>query len=498
MNIHRLRLAFFSILILALAVPAAASAADSLRTTFLFSRSVTGGVPNGPSRNGTISNDQWIARVIAYESDATNIVPGDTNGVTDVFMVNRAAPWGNNGTPWTMGATELVSKGIGGVPANGASYRPVLDGASHNKPSCIAFISEASNLVSGDTNGVADAFVYNLANGKIERVSVDSKGKQSNGPSFDVSVSGDCRRVAFTATSTNLGLKSSGKAAWRNARTSGSTAGLRQVFVHVRSGKGLDKFFKGVTFVASANDGGRVGNGDSYEPSFGRAGKSVVYTSTASNLDRGDGNAQTDVYERTFTRYYTHVHGKGVQALDFDTRLVSSAGGHAGNGPSQHPSVTDDGRYVAYETLASNILAGDSNGVSDIARADMKKKHPKQDWVSKSYIGIGNGHSNRPTVSGAGEFVLFDSESTVFKPSSSVQDDANGVRDMFLWNAPTRNVSLESRDWDNHYLKNPSANPASSSRGNYVLFESADPNIDQLIENLSGNQQVYMRYLGPK
>lgn len=498
MKKHRLRIAFLFVLILVLAAPAAASAAESLRTTFLFSRSVTGGVPDGPSRNGTVSNDQRIARVIAYESDATNIVAGDTNGVTDVFMVRRAAPWGNNGTPWTMASSELVSTGMGGAPANGRSYMPTLDGSSHTKPSCVAFVSEASNLVAGDTNGVADAFVRDINSGKITRVSVDSKGKQSNGATFDISVSGDCRRIAFTAAATNLGLKRANKAAWRNARTTGSTGGYRQVFVHVRSGKGLDRFFKGMTFVASANDRGRVGNGDSYEPSFGRAGKSVVYTSTATNLDRGDGNAHTDIYERTFTRYYAHVHGKGVQALKFDNRLVSSAGGRAGDGPSQHPSVTDDGRYVAYETLAGNLLAGDSNGFSDIVRADMKKKRPKQEWVSKSYIGIGNGPSNRPVVSGAGEFILFDSDSTVFKPSASVQDDANGVRDMFLWNAPTRNVSLESRDWDNHYLKSPSVNPASSSRGNYVMFESADANIDQLIANLSGDQQVYMRYLGPK
>jgi len=69
---------------------------------------------------------------------------------------------------------------------------------------------------------------------------------------------------------------------------------------------------------------------------------------------------------------------------------------------------------------------------------------------------------------------------------------------MFLWNAPTSNTSLESRDWDNGYLDQPSHNPVTSSRGNYVLFESTAENIDQLIANYTGVQQVYLRYLGPK
>ncbi|MBK5229681.1 MAG: hypothetical protein JJE27_00765 [Thermoleophilia bacterium] len=498
MKRFHLRLAVLSILLIACSLPATASAADSLRTTFLLSRSTTGGVPNGPSRNGAISNDQRIARVTAYESDATNIVAGDTNGVTDVFMVRRATPWGDNGTPWLMSATELVSTGSGGAPANGPSYKPAIDGSSHNSPSCVAFVSEASNLVRGDTNGVADAFVRDVRGGKITRVSVNSAGRQANGPTFEVSVSGYCRRIAFTSTATNLGFKRAGKLAWRSARMAGSAGGFRQVYVHVRSGKGMDKAFKGMTFLASSNDHGRPGNRDSFEPSFARAGKAVVFTSNATNLDRGDRTSRPDVYERTFNRHYAHIHGKGVQSLKFDTRLVSAAGRKSGNGPSQHASATDDGRYVAYETTATNLLPGDTNGVSDIARADMKRHRVTQQWVSRSYLGIGNGPSNHPVVSGAGVFVLFDSEATNLKASAAIANDVNGVRDLFLWNAPTHNVSLESRSWDNGYLKRSSAHPASSSRGNYVLFESAAAGIDELISNLTGVQQIYLRYLGPK
>src|SRR4051794_21987881 len=160
--------------------------AESQRTTFLLS-TAQGSFPNGPSRNATVSHDQRIARFMAYESDASNIVDGDTNNATDVFLVIRAQPFGHNGTPWKASGTQLVSKGQGGAPANGASYRPALDGDSHHNPHCVAFVSDASNLVPGDTNGKADAFVYDIRSQRIQRMSVSSTGGQSNGTTYDIS-----------------------------------------------------------------------------------------------------------------------------------------------------------------------------------------------------------------------------------------------------------------------------------------------------------------------
>src|SRR3954454_8304489 len=109
----------------------------------------------------------------------------------------------------------------------------------------------------------------------------------------------------------------------------------------------------------------------------------------------------------------------------------------------------------------------------------MKTGKQRLNWVSKTRIGgIGNGNSHDPVISDAGEFILFASEATNLRPSESVKPDPNGVQDVFLWNAPTKNVSLESRDAENGYLDAPSQHPATSSRGNYVPFESADPLID--------------------
>jgi hypothetical protein len=509
------------------AVPAIASAA-STRTTVLLSRSASGGFPDGPSRNPAVSHDARIARLMAYESDATNIVPDDVNGQTDVFLVQRAAPWGSDGTPWSIGPTQLVSVGIGGAPANGPSTLPSLDGDANHAPHCVAFISAASNLVPGDTNGQPDAFVRDLSTGVTQRVSVASDGTQANGPTTDVSIDGACERVAFTSQSSNLALTKTTRVAWKSARTAQSPA-TKQVYVRIIAGSGADAGFKGLTFLASASKRGAAANADADEPAFAGAGKAVVFASRASNLAAHDGNGNLDVFERTFTRAFAHAgDGNGVQALRFDTTLVStSTRGRSGNGASEHPDVSDDGNFVAFQTTARDILPGDSNGTSDIAEMDLNGQLARKPpyscsrtaggrvacFVSKSKAtSIGNGPSADPTISGAGEFVLFDSDATNLRESQSVRADANGVRDVFLWNRPTGNVSLESRaapaaaGEKGSYLNVASQGPVTSSRGNYVPFVSKGTGIDvPLVASLPGgmtpepvNDLIYVRYLGTK
>jgi hypothetical protein len=121
-----------------LAAPATALAAPEpwapWRTTFLVSRAADGGFPNGPSRNAQVSQDgRWGGRV-AFESDATDIVGGDTNGATDIFVVNRRAPYPNNGSEWEIGANERVSMAADGSAANGRSYGPSIDGSPATGP----------------------------------------------------------------------------------------------------------------------------------------------------------------------------------------------------------------------------------------------------------------------------------------------------------------------------------------------------------------------------
>jgi hypothetical protein len=463
----------------------------SVRTTTLLS-SANGRLPNGPSRNASVSHDQRIARNIAYESDATDLVAGDTNGVTDIFLVRRAHPYGGeNGTPWRAATTLLISAGIDGAPANGRSYSPSVDGDSHHPPTCVAFISDASNLVPDDTNGRPDGFVYYIKEKTIQRVTVDSDGGQANGSAYEVSISGHCKRIAFTSNATNLALTETNNASWATGVTDATTQRRRQVYVHFIGGTHENKVFTGLTFLLSATSDGVPGNADSGEPTFARSGKAVVFSSTATNLVAGDRTPASDIYERTLFRKFNRLaDGGGVQTLQGSLLLVSETpDGKAGNDASRHPSVSDDTRYVAFETDASDLLADDFNGVTDIARADMDATSPTVEWVSATPLGgIANGPSHHPVISDAGMFILFDSDATNLRPSEHVRLDPNGVKDVFLWNAPTRNVSLESRDATNGYLNQPSEDPATSSRGNYVAFESAT----------ATGEQVFLRYLGPK
>ena len=470
---------------LALIPATTAQAATSVSFSLLLSKSVDGGFPNGASQNGRVSADKRIARYIGYESDATNLVFGDDNGLTDVFVVRRdtsVSSFNSKGSPWVPGAIFLVSRGQGGQPANGRSFGLSLDGDSDQNAHCAAFVSEASNLVAGDTNGVADAFVADLSNRKIRRVSLSSSGKQANAATSDVSISGDCSRVAFSSKATNLAAK-----ATASDRAHRANNGKSQVFVRFLEGDD-----KGKVLLASVSDSGKTGNGNSTKVEFARKGHAVVFESTSSNL-APDGNGAPDVFLRQFKRFT----GKVRPQFEFDTELISATkGGKAGNGASVNPSVDSKGRYVAFQTSATNI-AGRTGGHTQIVRADRDKD--KKQIVSSNRDGsIGNGDSDNPAISAIGYFVFYDSVATNFRPAGRAADE-NGQRDIFKWYERTGNSDLESRDFMNAFIQAGSSNPHAGLHGNYVAYQSFDRNVDATVRGLGPSlfPVMYVRYVGP-
>jgi len=543
-------------------VPAFAGAFSPTRDreTHLLSRSIHGGFPNGPSRNGAFSQDNQAASLAAFESDASDIVRGDTNGLTDVFVVHRGGRFsGSGGEPWEPASTQLASRGLGGAPANGRSWLPDLDGdAVHGHPHCVAFVSDASNLVPGDANGKPDAFVYDLRTGRTTLVSVDSHGAQSDGATYDVKIDGGCTRVAFTSDADNLALTSTKSARARPLVTKAPPPGTKQVYVHALNGGG-DNFGLGkVTFLASASDHGVPGNGDSHDVSLGKigdacppsrchasSGDSVSFTSDANNLTGGDGNGQPDVYQRTFrlSRDPTARHGGGTLRLLVHTRLVSAtSSGAAGNGASTHPAQNDDGQYVAFETAASNLLPGDGNHVSDVALRGMWGQAQRMQFVSRGReTGPGNRGSFRPTITRPASIVFYESDASNLQPRPARHGhyaDRNCMRDIFFWNTTSHTASLQSRDSDQSILNLPeasgaggdcppviaggSSHAAASYYGNYFLFESSYPLIDLPLAHTGlpsvpvigrlvtpvlaatrsnddpSLHQVYLRYNGPR
>jgi hypothetical protein len=177
----------------------AASAAPALaeHPKALLAHTPSGGQPNAPALDPAISKDGRMDRYAAYDSAATDITPG-TNGHRNVYLVKRGGAITRTGTPWTMGATTLVSKGIGG-PANGDSWGPAFDGYDYVhagreitvKPKCLAFVSAASNLVRGDGNGHADVFLKRLSGG-LKRIATPAAASE-------VALDGRCWYVAYVA-----------------------------------------------------------------------------------------------------------------------------------------------------------------------------------------------------------------------------------------------------------------------------------------------------------
>jgi hypothetical protein len=180
---------------LALTTPAIAAAPASAGVQQLLSQNAAGEAPNAPVESVVISRDARDARYAAYTTAATNLTPG-VDGHRNIYLATRAPGYGKFGTPWQLGSTTLVTRGLGGAPANGDSWAPDLDGSSNHDdaiaPRCLAFVSAASNLVSGDTNGKPDVFIRDLRNGKIRRIA-------TKGPASEVSVSGRCDIISWVS-----------------------------------------------------------------------------------------------------------------------------------------------------------------------------------------------------------------------------------------------------------------------------------------------------------
>jgi Tol biopolymer transport system component len=157
-----------------------------LNITTRVSTSTTQAEANAGAAEPDISGN---GRYIVFQSAANNLVPGDSNGVTDIFLHDRL-----------LMTTQRVSVAATGDQALGPSRAPVIsDDGRH-----VAYISEAANLVLGDRNGAADVFLYHVVTGKVLRVSVSTRGVEADGPALEVAISGDGRIVAFVSVASNL------------------------------------------------------------------------------------------------------------------------------------------------------------------------------------------------------------------------------------------------------------------------------------------------------
>jgi hypothetical protein len=399
----------------------------------------TGGAQaNGVSAWPASSSD---GRYIAFHSDASNLVAGDTNGITDVFVRDRL-----NGT------TERVSVDSNGAQANAGCVAAVISGDGRY----VAFMGDATNLVTGDTNATVDIFVRDRQTGTTTRVSVDSAGIQGNDLSYYPSISSDGRYIGFYSRATNL--------------VSGDTNSTWDSFVHDRQ--------TATTIRVSLDSNGVQGNDISGQPLFSDDARYVTFSSRATNLVPGDTNLTFDVFVRDLQTGVTtrvSVDSNGVEGnsasgdprisangrfvifgslatnlipggtngydqvflhdtQDGVTALVSAnTSGSQANARSESGHLSKDARYVAFVSFANNLVPLDTNDWPDVFLRDVQTGETSRVSVNSSGA-QGNGRSgadihNSPSVciSADARFVVFGSEAT-----NLVTDDTNGLQDLFV------------------------------------------------------------------
>jgi Tol biopolymer transport system component len=317
-------------------------------------------------------------RYVLFGSAANNLLGpgGDTNGASDVFIYDRQ-----------LHVTQRISVGPAGVEADKASGNPAIS----TDLRFVAFSSQATNLLGpgGDTNGVSDVYVRDQMTGTCERVSVGPAGLQADGSSDTVAISADGRFVAFRSVATNL------------LGPGGDTNGaFDDVFVHDRQ--------TGITECISVAPDNTQGNLGSTGARISADGRFVAFQSSSNNLlgVGGDTNSFADVFVRDRQTGVTELASVGL-------------GGVQGNATSALGDISADGRFVVFESQATNLLGPgiDTNGAWDIFVRDRQRGTTAR--VSVGPGGVqSNGDSLYPIISADGRFVVFESAATNLLGSS--------------------------------------------------------------------------------
>lgn len=367
---------------------------------------------NETSRSPSISGD---GRLVAFCSLADNLVEADDNEKMDIFVYDRSE-----------GRLECLTRG-----ADGHSFNPVV--SSNGR--FVAFVSQATNLVEGDTNGHEDVFVHDRKTGRTWRGSVDSQGGEAEGRSGSPSLSADGRYLAFESSAANL--------------VPDDTNASRDIFVH-------DNWLQETRRVSLGEDGLQA-DADSSSPSISADGSRVAFQSEATNL--GSENYETNVYVRDRQNGRTLVGSL-------------SPAGEPANGRSTRPALSGDGRKLAFETTATNQVEGGSRGMGDIVLRDLDSGQMALASAP------GDRASSNASLSFDGSVIAFDSFADNLTPG-----DQNGESDIFVRELPGGETTRFGGSAGS-YL------PALSSDGKSVAFMSLASDLGPGDDN--GTWDVYM------
>jgi len=342
----------------------------------LISRNGEGQQATGNSLFPAISGD---GSVVVFASDAADIDPAcAVPGVTNIFRQDALE---RETRPLCLSVPATAAG------ADGDSLYPAVSGDGR----VVSWASSASNLVNGDSNGLPDVFLRG-AGGVIQLVSIASSGEQGDGISSLSSLNGDGSRIVFMSEATNL--------------VADDSNGVSDIF--------LRDLVSGETTRISKSSTGEQGNAPSYGPVFSAGGRYVGFVSSASNLVAGDSNGKRDIFLR-----------------DLETGIservsVATDGGQA-DGDSDYASVTADGRCVAFQSKATNLVPDDGNGDEDVFVHDRQTRKTLRVSVS------GKGKEARgagffPVISADGSAVVFTSDAPGLTPNA----DGKGDPDVYV------------------------------------------------------------------
>ena len=427
-------------------------------TTFLVSGNTAGVFGNDVSADPAISGD---GKRISFASNASNLVTDDTNGKRDVFvrdltantlsLVSRSATAiGNNDSPADDPASLAVSPSV--ISADGAF---------------VAFTSQASNLVDRDGNGATDVFIAQLPT-VAQPSAISLVSRRSNDPALTVktgsedstlttgnSVSADGRYVVYASKAPEL--------------ASNDANGAQDVFIR-------DNQTKTVTLI-SRNPAKASGNGSSFSPVISGDGQFVVFVSDASDLVSGDTNGASDLFlwERSQPDTLT---------------LISKVNGGttSGDRASINPIISGNGQYVVFTSLATNLVDGDGNAKQDVFVWERSTKTTTLVSHANGSKNSSDGTSENAAISNDGQFITFTSDGT-----NLISTPTAAQKQVFLWDRKTAPLSLISRDSAGTIANAESNNAAVSSDGRYVAFTSSATNLFGIDNNAA--QDVFIRDL---
>jgi len=298
---------------------------------------------NGDSSNPAVSGDGTRA---AFSSRATNLSALDANTTRDIYV--RTISSG------AYVVASLPAPGLFAIIPNGDSTQPSLSETG----TYVAFRSAASNLVAGDSNGVEDIFYRTPGSQNvlpaIIRASVSSAEVQANGSSANPVFAGNSQLIAFESLASNL--------------VAGDTNDVRDIFVRDR--------VNGTTTRVSVATGGGQANGSSSNPAISFDGRYVAFTSTATNLVAGDTNSASDIF----------LHDRD---LGTTRRISVSTSGTQSNGNSNRPSMSSDGTKIVFDSVATNLISGDTNAHNDVFLATITPPPANDSCGDADTVGYG-------------------------------------------------------------------------------------------------------------